>query len=281
MAKQVCVVTGASSGIGFEIARGLARTGRTVVMVGRDPERTEKSSEAVRTETGNDRVTSIRADFSSFSEARRVADEVEDEHDALHVLVNNAGVWHPDVRLSTDGYEDTIAVNHLAPFILTNLLLDLMKRSAPGRIVNVSSRLHSRPWRFDFDLLKPGGRYAGIRAYAQSKAANVLFTRELARRLDGTGVVANAVHPGDVAATTITRDSRMLSWGAKIVSPLMDTPEEGARGPLRAAIAPELEGVSGAYFHKCSERRPGRVARDDIAARRLWETSAEITGVGR
>lgn len=274
------VVTGASSGIGLEIARGLARTGVPVILVGRDPEKTDRALADVRASTGNDQITALRADFSSLDEVRRLAEQILDHDDRVGVLVNNAGLWHPKLRLSQDGYEDTMAVNHLAPFLLTHLLLPALKRAAPSRVVNVSSRLHARPRRLDFDTLRPGGKYAGMKAYQQSKLANVLFTRELARRVQGDDIIVNAVHPGDVAATGVTRESPLLRVGARLVWRFFDSPEKGARTPLHAALSDDVQGVTGAYFHDCRLREPSPAAQDDGAARRLWERSAEITRAG-
>lgn len=274
----VSVVTGGSSGIGLETARGLARLGHHVVLTGRDPERTARRVDEVRASTGNPRVDHVIVDFSSLADVRRAAAEILDRFEALRVLVNNAGLWHQKRQLSRDGFEDTLAVNHLAPFLLTSLLRERLERSAPARVVHVSSRLHAKPRRFVFDDLQCERRYKGIAAYARTKLANVLFSNELARRLSGTGVTSNSLHPGDVA-TTITRDSRLLSIGIKLVQPFILTPEQGALTSLHVATSPELEGVTGQYFDDCRPKAPSRAALDVDAARRLWELSERLTGL--
>ncbi|MCA9772146.1 MAG: SDR family oxidoreductase [Myxococcales bacterium] len=277
LAGKTCVVTGASSGIGLETARGLAALGARVALAGRDPVRTREVEKAIRAETGNGDIHAFVADFSSLAAVRGLAQEIRDRYPALDVLVNNAGLWHPRPATSADGFEDTLAVNHLAPYLLTRLLLDALKRGAPARIVNVSSILHRKEEAPDFDYLTGRTRYSGLRAYRQTKLANILFTRELARRLDGTGVIAHSLHPGDVA-TRVVRESALARLYVRIIARWVLTPAEGARTSLHVATAPELGGVTGRYFEKCREVEPGSAAQDDEAAGRLWEASEAMVG---
>lgn len=279
LAGGVCVVTGASSGIGLETARGLARLGAAVVMVGRDPERLALAARDVGESARGGRVSSLRADLASLSEVRALAARVAEAHPQVHVLVNNAGVWNARRRLTADGHEETFAVNHLAPYLLTRLLLPSLEAAGAARVVTVSSRLHERLRAFDFDDLTLERRYSGLSAYRRSKLANVMFASELARRLAGSGITSNSVHPGDVA-TRVVRSSRLLQWGLDTIARhFLATPEQGARTSIHVASAPELEGVSGRYFARCRERRPSPVANDREACARLWDLSAELTGL--
>lgn len=271
---HVSVVTGASAGIGLETARGLANAGGSVVLVGRNPERTLAIAHQLRASTGNEQVRALLADFSSLSDVRSLADRLLDSCPRIDVLVNNAGVWHPDRKVSRDGLEDTFAVNHLAPFLLTQLLCERIAAGG-GRIVAVSSRLQIKAdLRLD-DLLWEQRRYRGLGAYAASKLANVLFAFELSRRMEGTGVTSNAVHPGDVA-TRVVRDSALLSFGLELVRPALLTPREGAQTSLHVATAQELEGHTGRYYAACDEARASPTALDKDLASALWEASAAL-----
>lgn len=280
MRSRVCVVTGGTSGIGTETARGLAARGATVLLTGRSKDRAREIAASIGRETATD-VHGFGADLSSLAEVRGLADRILARHDAIHVLVNNAGLWHPDRRLSRDGYEETFAVNHLAPFLLTRLLEPALEKGAreagaSSRVVAVSSRLHEKEKRFDFDDPMSERRYDGLRAYRQSKLANVMFANELARRAEGTGITSNSLHPGDVA-TNVVRDSRFLSWGlATIARFFVKTPEEGARTSIHVATAPELEKVSGRYFRDCREAKAAAAALDTAACARLWALSDEL-----
>ena len=276
---RTCLVTGATSGIGEETALGLARRGARVLIVGRSRERGERSLARVRAESGNDTVELLLADLASLSEIRQLAREVLEACPQLHVLVNNAALVTLRRTTSVDGFETMFAVNHLAYFALTNLLLERLVASAPARIVNVASNAH-RFGRIDLDDLQSERRFGAMRSYGRTKFANILFTTELARRLEGTGVTANCLHPGGVA-TRLGRDNGLLGRVAtRLLKPFLLTPARGAATSLHLATAPELEAVSGRYFAKRREAQPSPGAQDPALARRLWELSAELTGLG-
>jgi NAD(P)-dependent dehydrogenase (short-subunit alcohol dehydrogenase family) len=278
MAGRVCMVTGASSGIGEAAARELARMGATVVVACRGESAGTAAREAIVV-TGNRDVHLMRVDLSRLDSVRELASGFTRRFGALHVLVNNAGaIFYNGREVSADGYEMTLAVNHLGPFLLTNLLLDVLKASAPSRIVNVASVAH-RLGRLDFTDLQAERRYAGRTAYRASKLANVLFTHELARRLEGTGVTANCMNPG-VVRTGIYRGARGLE---RLVTALTfrgaRSPAEGARTVVHLASSPAVEGLSGRYFEDEREAPSSRASHDPALAARLWEESARLTGV--
>ena len=274
---KTVLLTGASSGIGRATALGLADEGARLILVGRTPERCEETLSLLRHRTGRNDALLLRADLSSLKEVRRLADEVLARADRLHVLVNNAGVTLLQRRLTADGLEATFATNHLAYFLLTGLLLPRLRESAPARIVNVASDAH-RFGRLDLSDLQNERSYRAMRVYGQSKTANILFTQELARRLTGSGVSANALHPGGIRSNLGRSEGKALELVRKLVGLFLKSPEEGARTSLYLACSPEVEGVTGRYFAKCRERRPAAHARDPELARRLWERSEELTG---
>jgi retinol dehydrogenase 14 len=280
MKDKICIVTGANSGIGKATALGLAKMGATVVMVCRDRTRGEKARTEIRAASGNPSVDLMIADLSSQASIRRLAEDFLEKYSKLHVLVNNAGVSPMKCSVTVDGIETTLAVNHLAPFLLTNLLLDVLKASSPARIVNVSSSAHAQA-HIDFDDLQSEKHYSMIRAYSQSKLANVLFTYELDRRLKGTGVTANCLHPG-VVRTNLGKDAtgafRVLFT---VTRPFLKTPEEGAATSVYLASAPELEGVSGKYFIDKKGTSSSRESYDEDIARRLWQVSEHLTRLAR
>jgi retinol dehydrogenase 12 len=277
MNGKTCLVTGATSGIGEVAARELAGLGARVIVVGRSPERCTATLEGIRRETGSARVESIVADLSSQAEVRRLAGEVRGRCDRLDVLLNNAGGMFLDRRESPDGIELTLALNHLSYFLLTNELLPLIKASAPARIVNVASDAHKGA-SIDFDDIQGRRRYAGWRAYQQSKLANILFTYELARWLEGSGVTANTLHPGFVRTRFFADFTGWIGLitklGAKLVA--ID-PEEGAKTSVYLASSPEVAGVTGQYFVKCRPARSSPQSHDRVAAERLWQVSEELT----
>jgi retinol dehydrogenase 12 len=276
MHGKVCVVTGATSGIGLVTAETLARQGATLVVVGRNPERGAATVSRIQQETGNAAVELMVADLSAQAQVRRLASEIQHRFARLDVLVNNAGALFERRQLSQDGIEMTFALNHLAYFLFTNLLLDALKASASARIVNVSSEAHRRA-RLDFADLQGQHRYSGWRAYARSKLANILFTYELARRLEGTGIVANALHPG-LVATNFGRNNRSLTAMLfRVLQLAAISPEEGAQTIIYLATSPEVEGSTGGYFVKQKAVRSSQVSYDRTAAERLWQVSAELT----
>ncbi len=279
MTGKVCLVTGATQGIGRAAALALAGMGATVAVVGRSPERTAAAVAAIRGQTGNSSVDALLADLSDQSQVRRLAHEIHARYPRLDVLINNAGGIFAQRRETVDGLELTFALNHLAYFLLTNLLLDRLIASAPARIVNVASGAHRSPRGLSFDDLQMRRGYFSFRAYARSKLANVLFTRELARRLAGTGVTANAVHPGLIHSGFGGNNGPIWDFMYLFINALARPPEAGADTVVYLAAAPEVEGVTGGYFH---QRRPAAIspaARDAAAARRLWQASEQLTGL--
>ena len=274
LAHRLAVVTGASSGIGLHTALGLARAGMRIIMAGRDRGRTEAARRLVAERSGSDRVEVALADFSRLGDVRRLAEEILAGHDRLDVLVNNAGLFSPRYRLSADGIELTFAVNHLAPFLLTNLLLDRLKASRPARIVTVASEAHRRH-RIDIgDLTRPRD-WTMSRGYGRSKLCNILFTRELAARLDPGEVIATCLHPGMVA-TGIGQRGGLLELGWRVLKPFMLSPEQGAETPVFLATVPDPQFFHGGYVIRKVLTRPDPAALDSGLAHRLWEESARL-----
>ena len=276
MKGTVCVVTGATSGIGRAAATALAKLGATVVMVGRDRGRTEAAAAQIATVSASPPRTEI-ADLASLEQVRGLAGRLAGL-ERIDVLINNAGLMLGERRLTPDGLEHVFALNHLAPFLLTNLLLPTLTASAPARVITVTSDAHSAA---RLDLSDPNLEHGwdSWRSYANSKLANILFTRELARRLDGTGVTANCAHPGMVR-TGFGRESRpLLKLGITIARPFMLSPERGADTIVYLASSPDVAGQTGGYYVKRQRREPSAAARDDTAARELWELSERMTGL--
>ena len=277
MQGKVCIVTGANSGIGKATALGLAQMGATVVMVCRNQSKGEEAQNEIKEKSENDAIDLMLADLSSQESIYRLAENVQQHYQQLHVLINNAGVANLSRRETVDGLEMTFADNYLAPFLLTNLLLDKLKTSAPARIVNVSSGSHQSGY-IKMDDLELEKGYRLMRAYGQSKLALVLFTYELARRLQGAGVTANCLHPGFVA-TNIGQNG-VGSVGRSIVklifSRLGISPEEGAKTSIYLASSPEIEGVTGKYFIKSIPVRSAPISYDETLQRQLWEVSAKL-----
>lgn len=276
---KICLITGATDGIGLATAHALAQTGATTVIVGRSPQKTAAVLEHIRSQSGNPNVESLLADLSVQAQVRQLAADFMARHDRLHVLVNNAGAYFAERSESVDGIEMTFALNHLGYFLLTNLLLPTLKASAPARIVNVSSGAHFGG-NINFDDLQGREKFSGWAAYANSKLANVLFTYELARRLEGTGVTVNALHPGFVATHFGHNNPGMMGfifkWAQKI---LALTPEKGAETSIYLATSPEVEGIAGKYFDKKKAVTSSPASYDETTARRLWEVSAQMTGL--
>jgi retinol dehydrogenase 12 len=279
MNGKICLVTGATRGIGLATARALAAAGATVILHGRDPERARTAAARVARDTGSPRVRPVFADFSQLVRVRALAEELDATLPRLDVLVNNAGMMSPEHTRSAEGYDLTFAVNHLAPFLLTNLLLPKLLASAPARIVVVASAAHRRA-RLDFEDLM-NAKVAGLwPAYSRSKLANILFTRALAKRLDGSGVTANALHPGLVRSHLFHEGPQWLQALMGLFGGFfMVSAREGARTSVYLASAPELSGDSGGYYAHCAPAAPSAAAQDDAAAERLWRESARLTGI--
>jgi NAD(P)-dependent dehydrogenase (short-subunit alcohol dehydrogenase family) len=276
-AQRVALVTGASSGIGLHTALGLARAGMRVVMTGRDRARTEGARRLVTKRSGSDRVEIALADFSRLAEVRRLAEEILARHNRLDVLVNNAGLFAPQYRLAADGFELTFAVNHLAPFLLTNLLLERLRASAPARIVTVASEAHRRN-RIDIGHITRPPDWTMMRAYGRSKLCNILFSRELASRLDPAEVVAACLHPGFVA-TGIGQRGGLVELGWRLAKPFMISPEKGAETSVFLATVPDPKPFHGGYLIRKELAQPDPAAFDSGLAHRLWDESARLVGL--
>lgn len=278
MDGKVALITGATRGIGLEAAKALARLGATVVLVGRDTTRTQDAVAEVRAAAPDAKVDSLLANFNSLKSVRQLAADFKARYPRLDVLLNNAGLIIDPRETTEDGFEATLGINHLAPFVLTHELLGLLKASAPSRIINVSSEAH-RTAKLDFNDLQAERGYSSFRAYGNAKLANILFTKSLAKRLQGTGVTANCLHPGVVATGFGHNTKGFMRHLVKLGAPFMLTAEKGARTSVYLASSPEVAGVSGEYFIKSRKAKPTRDARDEALAERLWQVSAELTGV--
>jgi retinol dehydrogenase 14 len=277
MAGKSVLVTGGTGGIGKATAIGLAALGARVGITGRDPARTEVAAAGIRAAAGSPSVDAFAADLSVQAGVRRLAAQVLDTYPRLDVLVNNAGGFWAHRHVTADGLEHTFALNHLAPFLLTSLLLDGLTASAPARILTVSSGAHASG-RIDFGDLQGERNYSGQRAYSQSKLANVMFTYELARRLDGTGVTATVLHPG-VVRTGFGADDQaaFLAVMIGVARLFMKTPAQGARTPVYLASSPQVEGITGRYFVNRKPKTSSKASYDTTTAARLWQVSADLT----
>lgn len=279
MRGKVCMVTGATSGIGQVTAAALAAQGAHVIVVGRNRAKAQQVVGEIRRQSGNDAVWYLLADFSDLQQVRELAAAFSAQYSQLDVLVNNAGTYFNTRHPAPGGVEMTFHVNHLAHFLLTNLLLDTLTASAPARIVNVTSRAHEYD-NMDFDDLGFERSYFGMKAYARSKLANLLFTYELARRLAGSGVTVNAVHPGGVATDIWRTNFPVLGPAIKWVMSLFAlTPEEGADTLIYLASSPDVEGVTGKYFVEREAIASSPLSYDEQVAARLWEVSEQLTAV--
>ena len=274
---KTCMITGATSGIGRASAIELGKMGAKLILVCRNRER---GNELVREihDAGNSEVELMIADLESQAQIRKVAADFLATKNPLHVLMNNAGIFNMKRKTTSDGLEEVFAVNHLAYFMLTLLLLDRIKESAPARIINIASDLHQRA-NVKFDDLGGERSYGGMSSYGQSKLANILFTYELARRLAGTGVTVNAVHPGAVATNLASNNGGLISAAWKVAGTFMKSAERGARTQIYLASSPEVEGVTGKYFIDSKEARSSAESHDANIARRLWDVSAKMTGL--
>jgi retinol dehydrogenase 12 len=276
MNGKICLVTGATHGIGKATAEALAQMGATVVIIGRDAQKAARVTGDIRAASGNQNVNWLLADLSSQQEVRRLAGEFMSKYQHLHVLLNNAGATFTSRQLSVDGIEMTFALNHLAYFLLTDLLLDTIIASAPARIINVSSDAHSGG-KIDFENLQGERSYSSFGPYGNSKLANILFTIELARRLEGTGVTVNALHPGLTSTGFGKNNPGFLMKIMGVVIPLVArSPEKGAKTSIYLASSPGVQSITGKYFVDCKVTQAAPQASDKIVARRLWDVSAEM-----
>ena len=279
MAGRSVLVTGGTGGIGRATAVGLAALGARVGITGRDPVRAEAAAASIRAGPGSPAVDGFAADLSVQAGVRRLAAQVLDTYPRLDVLVNNVGGFWAHRHVTADGLERTFALNHPAPFLLTGLLLDRLTTSAPARIITVSSGAHARG-RIDFDDLQGERVYSGQRAYSQSKLANVMFTYELARRLAGAGVTATVLHPGVVRTSFGAEDqAAYLAVMIRVARLFMKTPAQGAGTPVYLASSPQAQGITGRYYASRKPRTSSKASHDTAAAARLWQVSADLTGM--
>ena len=274
-----CLVTGATSGIGEATALGLAQAGAHVTLIARSLQKAEETQKRISTEVPNSAVEIVLCDFASFASIHAATDEILERYERIDCLINNAGVFVLDRQETQDGIESTFGVNHLGYFLFTRLLLPRLIQSAPARIVNVASHAHKFV-SFDIDNLQPTESFSGINAYGVSKACNILFTGELARRIAGTGVTANSLHPGGVSTGL---GSNNTGWLARLIRPLammvLKTPAKGARTSLYLAMSDSVSDTSGLYFANRRVNQPSPFATDPQTARKLWEISEELCGL--
>jgi NAD(P)-dependent dehydrogenase (short-subunit alcohol dehydrogenase family) len=276
MNGKVVLITGGTSGIGKAAATALAGMGARVVVTGRNAARGEKALAEIRRDSGSDDVSLMLADLSRQAEVQRLAEEFRSDHDGLEVLVNNAGLILNKRNTTPEGIEETFAINHLAPFLLTDLLLDILERSTPSRIITVSSEAQKSA-AIDFDDLQHARSYSAFKCYGRTKLANVMFTYELAERLEGTGVTANTMHPGAVSTNFGSTGSGPFTLIFRALKPFMRSPEKGADTLIWLASAPELEGVSGRYYSDRKEILSHPQSYDPSARQRLWTASEALT----
>jgi len=277
--NKTVLITGASAGIGLHTAIGLAKLGAEVVMVGRDERRTAEAVSLVKAQTGNPSISYLIADLSSLKEVRKLASEFKSNYQKLDVLLNNAGAIFLRRKTTVEGYEMTFGLNHLNYFLLTDLLLDMLKAQPKARVVNVASNAHYRGHILFDDLQSEKGFFNGMSVYSNSKLANVLFAYELARRLKGTNVTANCLHPGFVASNFALNNGFLVNIFMAFMRHRL-TNEQGARTSIYLASSPDVEGVSGRYFHyNMKEKRSSDESHDESVAKRLWEASEKMVSL--
>jgi retinol dehydrogenase-14 len=278
MGGKTVLITGGTSGIGKATAVAMAAMGANVVVVGRNQERGGAAVEEIKAQSHNESVELMLADLSVQAEVRGLAEEFLERHDRLDVLVNNAGLVQSKRTETPDGIETTLAINHLAPFLLTNLLLGCLEQSAPSRVITVSSE--AQRWgTMNFEDMQSRRKYRGFPVYGMTKLAKIMFTYELAERLDGTGVGANCLHPGSVGTNFGQNNRGAMALFFRTFKPFMRSPEQGADTLIWLASSPEVDGVSGKYFSDRKEIEAKKVAYDPAARRRLWEISEDLTGL--
>lgn len=271
------MITGANSGIGKATAIGLAKRGASIVLVCRDQTRAENAIAEIKEKTGNDSIDLILADLSSQKQIYQLVSDFKKRYNNLHVLINNAGVNLHKHTLTEDGIETTFAVNYLAHYMLCNLLFDILKKSAPSRIINVASSIQAKT--FDFDDLNGDNNYHQLKAYSQSKLAVVLFTYEFARKIEGTGVSVNCLHPGYVKTKMIRNFRPFVKYFYHLVGLFMLTPKKGAKTSIYLASSPEINGISGKYFKKKKEAESVKISYNKDIAKQLWDISVQLTNL--
>lgn len=276
MKGKVCLVTGGTSGIGLETAGGLAELGATVIITGRNEEIGQQIVQDIKARTGNGFIELLISDFSSQKEVHKLADQIKNRYDKIDVLINNAGLYQPEHTLTKDGVEMTLAVNYLAPFLLTNLLLDLLRKGNPSRIINVSSSFHKGGKLF-FDDVNFNENYSGMQAYKNTKLALIMFTYKLARELKGQGITVNTVHPG-IVKTNLPRQREFYSLLLKAI-PFFITAKKGAETSVYLAHSAEVKDNTGKYFVKKKPRKTKPITYDKEIQNKLWELSKELTNI--
>lgn len=275
MNGKVCMITGANSGIGKATAIGLAKRGASLVLVCRDQTRAKEAIAEIKEKTGSESIDLILADLSSQKEIHKLVSEFRKRYDKLHVLINNAGVNLHKLTLTEDGIETTFAVNYLAHFMLCNLLFDILQKSAPSRIINVASSVQAKS--FDFDDFNSDKHYRQLKAYSQSKLAVVLFTYEFARKIEGTRVSVNCLHPGYVKTKMIRNFRPFVKYFYHLVGLFMINPKKGAKTSIYLASSPEIDGASGKYFKKKKKAESVKISYDKDTAKKLWDLSVKLT----
>ena len=278
MGGKTVLITGGTSGIGKAMAVAMTAMGANVVVVGRNPARGKAAVEEIKARSHSESVELMLADLSVQSEVRRLAEEFLERYDRLDVLANNAGLVQSKRTETPDGIETTLAINHLAPFLLTNLLIERLEQSAPSRVITVSSE--AQRWgNVDFEDMQSRSKYRGFPVYGMTKLANIMFTYELAERLSGTGVTANCLHPGSVGTNFGQNNRGPMALFFRTFKPFMRSPEQGADTLIWLASSPEVEGISGMYFSDRKEIEAKKVTCNHAARRRLWEISEDLTGL--
>lgn len=275
---KTVLITGANTGIGKETARDLAKRGARIIIACRDLEKAETAAKEISAESGNENIIVKKLDLADTKSVRAFSEQINKEERQINILINNAGIMMCPYSKTADGFEMQFGVNHLGHFLLTHLLLDLIKRSVPARIVNVSSKAHTMG-SIQFDDLNSEKNYSPLKAYAQSKLANILFTKELAQRLKGTGVTVYALHPGVVRTELSRHLSSALQFGLKLLRPFTKSPVNGSQTTIYCSIAPELEKETGLYYSDRAATSCSRAASDEDVAKQLWEVSCQMLGI--
>ncbi len=272
---KICLITGATSGIGKETALALAKEGATIVFTARNSTKGEKVKHEIIDSSGNENIEAMYCDLAAMESIRDFADSFKNRYNELHVLINNAGIWETKRKESADGIELNFAVNHLAQFLITNLLLDLIKSSAPARIINLSSDAH-KPAKLNFKDIEGKNSWSSFGSYAQSKLFNILFTKKLSRILEGSKVTVNCVHPGLVNTTLFNKMNKFIRY---IFNPFMISSKKGAQTTIFLATSDEVKNISGEYFKKKKIVSPSKAAKNIENAEWLWEISKRYTGL--